>query len=59
LKLWHAAGIQDMSNVSPDVSKPDKFVMDKNESLKNPFIIKEDPQKFGFDWLEAILREAK
>jgi len=42
----------------PDVANPDKFVMDQNTSLKDQFVVKKDPHKYGFDWLEAILREA-
>jgi len=41
----------------PDVAKPDRFVMDRNTSLKDPFIVKKDPHKFGIQWLDAILRE--
>jgi hypothetical protein len=42
----------------PDPMHPDKFVMDRHTSVKDPFIVKKDPHKFGRNWLEGILREA-
>ncbi|MBC8438988.1 MAG: hypothetical protein H8D87_04815 [Deltaproteobacteria bacterium] len=41
----------------PDESQRDKFVMLQNTSLKDLFIVKKDPHKYGIEWLDAILRE--
>jgi hypothetical protein len=41
----------------PNESKPDKFVMLHSTSIKDVFIVKKDPHKYGFEWLESILRE--
>ena len=42
----------------PDSANPDKFVMDHKTSVKDPFVVKYDPHKYGAQWLDAIVKEA-
>ena len=41
-----------------DKFNPEKFVMIPSTAIKDPFVVKKDPHKYGIDWLDKILREA-
>ena len=40
-----------------DKFNPEKFVMIPSTAIKDPFVVKKDPHKYGIDWLDKILRE--